>query len=107
MTRAKGAPLAIGVRPRHVICDAGSSLRLRLQLSAPAVVRDRLLNGRSRVVMRGLLGPLHAGMNNVRVKLRRGLKRGAYRLRLDATGDNGVAHTSLRVKIGSKICRAR
>jgi len=107
MTPAKGAPLAVGVRPGRVVCGAGSVLRLRVQLSAPAVLRDRLLNQRGRVVKRWLHGPLATGLNNVRVTLPRGLRRGAYRLMLDATGAGSVAHTFVRLTLGSKACRAR
>jgi len=107
MTPTKGAPLAVGVRPGRVVCAAGSVLRLRVQLSAPAVVRDRLLNRQGRVVKRWLHGPLEAGMNSVSVKLPRGLRRGTYRLMLDATGDGSAAHTSVRVTLGSRACRAR
>jgi hypothetical protein len=106
MAPAQGAPLAVGVEPGRVACAAGSVLGLRVQLSAPAVVRARLLNRNGRLVKRWLQGPLQAGMNDVRVKLPRGLQRGAYRLMLDATGSGGVAHTSVRVQLGSKTCGA-
>jgi len=109
MTPAKGAPLAVRVKPGRVVCAGGSVLRLRVQLSASAVVGNRLLNSRGRVLNRGRFGTLRAGTSRVRVKLPRGLHRGAYRLFLDATadGDGGSAHALVRVKVGSRICRAR
>jgi hypothetical protein len=106
MSPASGAPLAVKVKPGRVVCAAGSVLRLRVDLSAAARVGTRLLNGHGRIVKRGQLGNLRAGKNNVRIKLPRGLQRGAYRLRLDATGDAGAAHALVRVQVGSRVCRA-
>ena len=107
MSAAQGAPLAVVASPKRIVCSSGSVFRLRVQLSAPANVRNRLLNARGRVVKRGAFGSLRAGSNNVRVKLPRGLQRGAYRLLLEARGEGGVAHATVRVKIASRVCRAR
>jgi hypothetical protein len=107
MSPAGGAPLAVNVKPGRFACAAGSVLRLRVDLSAVARVGSRLLNGRGRVLRRGKLGMLRAGTNQVRVKLPAGLRRGAYRLMLDATGTNGTAHALVRVQVGSRACRAR
>src|SRR5207244_11945313 len=101
------APLAVKVKPGRLVCAAGSILRLRVDLSATARVRSRLLNGHGRVVKRGQLGMLRSGTTNVRVKLPAGLGRGVYRLKLDPTGDAGTAHALVRVKVGSSACRAR
>jgi hypothetical protein len=106
MSPANGAPLAVKVKPGRFACAAGSVLRLRVSLSAAARVDSRLLNGHARVVKRGQLGNLRAGTNNVRVKLPAGLRRGSYLLMLDATGANGTAHALVRVKVGSRVCRA-
>jgi hypothetical protein len=99
---AKGAPLGVRVNPARFVAASGSILRLRVQLSAAAVVRSRLLNARGRIVKRGVVGFLRAGASNVRVKLPRYLRRGNYRLMLDATGDAGSAHALVQVKIGSR-----
>ena len=107
MSPASGAPLAVKVKPGRFVCAAGSVLRLRIDLSATARVRSRLLNGHGRVVKRGQLGMLRSGTNNIRVKLPAGLRRGAYRLMLDATGEAGTAQALVRVKVGSHACRAR
>jgi hypothetical protein len=101
------APLAVRARPGRFACAAGSVLRLRLDLSGSAAVGSRLLNGHGRVVKRGRFGTLRAGTNLVKVKLPGALKRGAYRLMLDASGTDGTAHALVRVQVGSKICRAR
>jgi hypothetical protein len=107
VTAAKGTPLALAASPKRVVCASGSVFRLRVELSAPAQVRNRLLNARGRVVKRGGFGSLNAGTTKVRVKVPRGLKRGSYRLLLDARGENGVARAVVRVKVGSRVCRAR
>jgi hypothetical protein len=109
MTPARGAPLAVRVKPRRVVCARGSVLRLRVELSASAVVRDRLLNAHGRIVRRSLFGMLRAGRNDVRMQLPGGLPRGAYRLFLDATadGDGGTAHAVVHVRVGFPACRAR
>ena len=107
MTPAKGAPLAVRVKPARVVCAGGSVLRLRVDLSAAALVRNRLLDARGRVVKRGVVGMLRAGSSSVRVKLPRGLRRGSYRLIFDARGEGGTAHASVRVKVGSRLCRGR
>jgi hypothetical protein len=107
MSPASGAPLAVKVKPGRFACTAGSVLRLRVDLSATARVRSRLLNGHGRVVKRGQFGMLQSGTNNIRVKLPGGLRRGAYRLMLDATGEAGAAHALVRVTVGSRACRAR
>jgi hypothetical protein len=107
MSPASGAALAVKVKPGRFLCAAGSALRLRIDLSAAARVATRLLNGHGRIVKRGQLGMLRSGTNNVRVKLPGGLRRGAYRLLLDATGDAGTAHALVRVTVGSRACRAR
>jgi hypothetical protein len=106
MSPANGAPLALKAKPGRFICAAGSVLRLHLDLSAAAGVGSRLLNGHGHIVKRGQLGKLHAGTNNVRIKLPGGLQRGAYRLMLDATGEAGTAHALVRVKVSSRACRA-
>jgi len=107
MTPAKGAPLGVRVKPGHVVCAGGSVLRLRVDLSAAAFVRNRLLNARGRVLHRGLFGMLRAGTSNVRVKLPRSLHPGNYRLMLDASAGGGTAHALVRVKVGSRACRSR
>jgi hypothetical protein len=107
MSPASGAALAVKVKPGRFLCAAGSALRLRIDLSAAARVGTRLLNGHGRIVKRGQLGMLRSGTNNVRVKLPGGLRRGAYRLLLDATGDAGTAHALVRVTVGSRACRTR
>lgn len=107
MSPVGGAPLAVEVRPGRVACSAGSVLRLRVALSGAARVESRLLNIRGRVLSHGRVGTLRAGTNNVRVKLPIGLRRGAYRLMLDASGAAGTAHALVRVQIGSRTCRAR
>jgi hypothetical protein len=107
MASASGSPLALGVAPGKVACTAGSTIRLRVQLSQPAVVASRLLNQRGRLVDRGVLGQLRAGTSDVQVRLPRGLRLGSYRLMVDATGENGVAHTAVRVNVGSRSCRSR
>ncbi len=107
MTPAKGAPLAVRVKPARVVCAGGSVLRLRVDLSAAALVRNRLLNAHGRLVKRGVIGMLRAGSSRVRVNLPRGLRRGSYRLVFDARGEGGTAHASVRVKVGSRVCRAR
>src|SRR3954469_7805069 len=84
----KSAPLAVRVRPGRVSCTRGCVLRLRIELSSSAVVRARLLTGRGRVVKRDLLGTLPAGANTIRVTVPKHLAKGAYRLLLDASGDN-------------------
>jgi hypothetical protein len=96
---AKGAPLAVRVKPGQVSCKRGCVLRLRVELSSSATVRSRLLSGKGRVLKRGLLGSLHAGANTVRVRLPRGLGKGAYRLVLDASGEGGSAHAQVRVSV--------
>jgi hypothetical protein len=100
------APLAVKVKPGRFACAAGSLLRLRVDLSARARIRSRLLNGQGRIVKRGEFGTRSAGANQLRVKLPRGLRRGAYRLMLDATGSAGTAHALVRVNVGSGACRA-
>jgi hypothetical protein len=99
MSAAKDAPLAVRVSPGRVTCRRGCVLRLRVHLSAAALVRSRLLKGSGRVVTRKLLGRLHAGANDVRVKLPRGLGKGAYRLVLDATADARTARAVVRVNV--------
>ncbi|MFL6037114.1 MAG: hypothetical protein ACJ74B_00610, partial [Gaiellaceae bacterium] len=81
-------------------CKRTCVLKLRVELSSSADVRSRLLTGRGRLVKRNRLGTLRAGTNTVRVQLPRGLGRGAYRLVLDASGDAGTAHASVRVNVG-------
>jgi hypothetical protein len=107
MSPAGHARLAVKVEPGRFVCAAGSLLRLRVDLSTAARVRSRLLNGHGRVVKRGQLGMLRAGTNKVRVKLPGGLRRGAYRLMLDATGEAGTAQALVRVTVGSRACHAR
>jgi hypothetical protein len=99
LTPTKGAPLAFRVKPGRVSSKSGSILRLRIQLSAPAVVSNRLLNAKGHVVKRGRLGSLRAGTTIVRIKLPGSLQRGAYRLMLDASGVAGTAHALVRVSV--------
>jgi hypothetical protein len=99
LTPAKGAPLAVRVKPGRVISKSGAILRLRIQLSAPAVVSNRLFNAKGRLVKRGRLGSLRAGTTVVRIKLPRSLHRGAYRLMLDASSAVGTAHALVRVNV--------
>ncbi len=107
MSPVAGAPLAVKVKPARLVCAGGSFLRLRVDLSAGARVSGRLLSSHGRVLKRGQLGLLHAGTNNVRFKLPAGLRRGTYRLLLDATGDAGAAHVMVSVQVGSRGCKAR
>jgi hypothetical protein len=107
LTPTEGAPLAIRVSPARFVCARGSTLRLRVQLSAQAVVRRRLLNGRGRLVKGGAVGTLRAGTTSVRVQLPLELRSGAYRLVFDATGEGGKARAFVRVKIGARGCRGR
>ncbi|MFL6039566.1 MAG: Ig-like domain-containing protein [Gaiellaceae bacterium] len=100
MAVAKGSPLAVRVTPGSIKCKRTCVLKLRVELSSSADVRSRLLTGRGRVVKRNRLGTLSAGTNTVRVQLPGGLGRGAYRLVLDASGDAGTAHASVRVNVG-------
>src|SRR5919201_2349792 len=99
MAAAPGSPLAVRVRPGTVSCHRTCLLRLRVELSASAHVRSRLVGGRGGVLKRDHQGTLHAGANTVRVRLPRRLAKGAYRLIFDASGDGGVAHASVRVKV--------
>jgi hypothetical protein len=89
----------VRVRPGIVKCARACVVRLRVQLSSSALVRSRLLNGRGRVVKRGVLGSLHAGTNTVLVKLPRRLGKGAYRLMLDVSGDGRTAHALVRINV--------
>jgi len=107
MSPAGAARLAVKVKPGRFACAAGSVLRLRVDLSTAARVRSRLLNGHGRVIKRGQLGMLRAGRNNVRFQLPVALRRGAYRLMLDATGEAGTAQALVRVTVGSRACPAR
>jgi hypothetical protein len=102
LTPAKDAPLAVRVTPGRVISKSGSFVRLRVQLSAPAIVSNRLLNAEGRLMKRGHFGELRAGTTIVRVKLPRSLRRGAYRIVLDASGPGGTAHALVRVKVSSR-----
>jgi hypothetical protein len=99
---AKGAPLAVRVKPARVICARTCVLRLQVQLSAPALLRKRFLNAHGRVLTRGVVGQLRAGTTTVRVRLPRNLRLGGYRLVLDAIGVGGSARASVRVKVGSR-----
>jgi hypothetical protein len=103
----RGPRLAVRVKPKRVVCAGGSVLRLRVELSARAAVRNRLLTRRGRLVKRGFFGTLRAGTSKVRVKLPQNLRRGSYRLVLDATGKAGKARATVRVNVGSRVCRAR
>jgi hypothetical protein len=98
---------AVRVKPKRVVCAARSVVRLRVQLSDRALVRNRLLTGRGRLVKRGAFGTLRAGTSKVRVKLPRNLRHGTYRLVLDATGKAGKARATVRVNVGSRTCRPR
>jgi hypothetical protein len=99
LAAAKGAPLAVRVRPGTVKCGHSCTLRLRVELSASALVHSRFLNGRGKLLKRSLVGSLHAGANTVRVKLPGKLGKGAYRLVFDAKGETRVVHASVRVKV--------
>jgi hypothetical protein len=103
----KGTPLAIKVDPARVVCAGGAIVKLRVRLSAPAFLKNQLVNSRGRVLHRGVVGRLKAGSSNVSVKLPRLLQKGAYRLLLDAAGKDGSAHATVRVGVGSGGCRAR
>jgi hypothetical protein len=107
LTPAKGAPLAMRVRPARFVCAGGSRLKLRVELSAPAAVRNRLLNARGRVVKRGALRKLHAGTTKMRITLPRKLSRGTYRMVFDASGTSGKARAQVRVKTAVRGCRGR
>ncbi len=107
LSPASGAPLAVNVKPGRFLCAAGSVLRLRVDLSAAARVRSRLLNSHGGVVKRGQLRLLRAGTSKLSFKLPAGLRRGAYRLLLDATGDAGTVRAQVRVQVGSAACRSR
>lgn len=107
MSPAHGASLAVKVQPGRFVCAAGSVLQLRVALSGAASVGSRLLNGHGRLVSRGQLGMLKAGTNGVQVKLPAVLPRGTYRLMLDETSEAGTAHALVRVKVGSRACRAQ
>ncbi len=102
----KGTPLAIKVDQARVVCAGGAIVKLRVRLSAPATVKNQLVNGRGRVVHRSVVGRLKAGASNVRVKLPRALHKGTYRLLLDAAGKDGSARATVRVGIGASACRA-
>jgi hypothetical protein len=99
---AKGAPLVVRVTPGRVRSKSGAFLRLRIQLSAPAVVSNRLLNAKGRVMTRGRIGELQAGTTTVRVKLPRSLKRGTYRLLLDAAGVENKAQALVRINVSPR-----
>jgi hypothetical protein len=72
---------------------------LRVELSSKAHVRSRLLSRKGRVLKRSVVGSLHAGANAVRVLLPKRLAKGAYRLVLDAAGETGLAHASVRILV--------
>ena len=97
LAAAKGAPLAVRVRPGKVNCKRGCTLRLRVELSSTAFVKSRLLGSKGRLLKRASLGSLHAGANTVRVQIPRALRKGSYRLVLDASGESGSAHAQVRV----------
>jgi hypothetical protein len=100
LAAAKGAALAVRVRPGQVSCKrANCVVRLRVELSSSAHVRSRLLSGNGRLLKRGVLGSLHAGANNVRLALPKKLAKGAYRLVLDANGGGDLAHASVRISV--------
>jgi hypothetical protein len=107
VTPAKGAPLAMRVQPARFVCAGGSRLKLRVELSAPATVRNRLLNARGRVVKRGVVRKLHAGTTKMRIALPRKLRSGSYRMVFDATGEGGKARALVRVKTAVRGCRGR
>jgi hypothetical protein len=98
----KGAPLVVRVKPGRVRSKSGALLRLRIQLSAPAVVSNRLLNAKGRLVTRGRIGSLRAGTSIVRIKLPRSLSRGTYRLVLDAAGADNRAQAQVRVSVSPR-----
>jgi Bacterial Ig-like domain len=99
LTAPTDAPLAVRVRPGRVSCSRGCVLKLRVELSSAAVVKSRLLRRDGKLVKRSVFGELHAGANTVRVKVPRGLGKGAYRLVLDATGNGRRASASVRVDV--------
>jgi hypothetical protein len=99
LVAAKGAPLVVRVKPGSLRSKSGAYVRFRIQLSAPAVVNSRLLNTRGHLVDRGRIGSLRAGTTTVRVKLPRSLRRGAYRLLVDANGGGDTARAVLRLKV--------
>jgi hypothetical protein len=98
----KGAPLVVRVTPGRVRSKSGAFLRLRIQLSAPAVVSKRLLNAKGHVMIHGRIGALQAGTTTVRIRLPRTLKRGTYRLLLDAAGEGDKAQALVRVNVSPR-----
>jgi len=102
LVAAKGAPLVVRVNPARVRSKSGALLRLRIQLSAPAVVSNRLLNAKGRLVTSGRIGALRAGTSIVRIKLPRSLRRGTYRLVLDAAGADNNAQAQVRVSVSPR-----
>jgi hypothetical protein len=102
LVAARGAPLVVRVKPGRVRSKSGALLRLRIQLSAPAVVSNRLLNSKGRLVTSGRIGALRAGTSIVRIKLPRSLSRGTYRLVLDAAGADNRAQAQVRVSVSPR-----
>jgi hypothetical protein len=102
LVAAKGAPLVVRVKPSRVRSKSGALLRLRIQLSAPAVLSNRLLNAKGRLVTSGRIGALKAGTTTVRIKLPRSLRRGTYRLLLDAAGVDNKAQALVRVSVSPR-----
>jgi large repetitive protein len=99
MKAAAGAPLAVRVSPGRISCKRNCVLKLRVELSTPAVVRSSLVNARGRVLKRHALGALEAGANTIRVKLPKRLGKGAYRFVLDASGGGRKARAYVRVNV--------
>jgi hypothetical protein len=54
------------------------------------------------VMTRGRIGELQAGTTTVRVKLPRSLKRGTYRLLLDAAGVENKAQALVRINVSPR-----
>jgi large repetitive protein len=103
----KGTPLAITVDPARVVCAGGAIVKLHLRLSAPATVKNKLVNGHGRVIDRSVVGRLRAGSSSVKIKLPQSLQKGTYRLLLDAAGKDGTARATVRVGVGRGVCGAR
>lgn len=105
-TPTGGTALTLVASPNRVVCAPGSSLKLRVTMSRTAMARARILSARGRVVGMRDLGLLHAGANTVRVHLPRTL-RGGIRVVVEAPNGGATAHAVVRVKQGTRACRAQ
>jgi PASTA domain/Bacterial Ig-like domain len=99
--------LEMSASPARVVCGAGSVVRLRVRLTDAANLRARLLSAQ-RVVASASLGRHQAGSSDVRFKLPGRLRRGTYRLVLDASAGTRKAQTAVSVVSGSRrACGSR